>query len=126
MIPRKISTPSARQVGGRSDADDRTTKDVERDHLARSGRRKQCRGDQRRRAAGEHRSKLKADRRAAVAQARGETFRGQRRQRSPLLPDDDTLEAIFQEFRSKLRAVCTLSDKDPVVVFPKLGEIRPE
>ena len=27
---------------------------------------------------------------------------------------------------SKLRAVCTLSDKDPVVVFPKLGEIRPE
>jgi hypothetical protein len=43
-----------------------------------------------------------------------------------VLPDDDTLEAMFQEFRSKLRAVCTLSDKDPVVVFPKLGEIRPE
>src|SRR5271166_5328756 len=43
-----------------------------------------------------------------------------------VLPDDDTLEATFQEFRSKLRAVCTLSDKDPVVVFPKLGEIRPE
>ena len=43
-----------------------------------------------------------------------------------VLPDDDILEAMFQEFRSKLRAVCTLSDKDPVVVFPKLGEIRPE
>jgi hypothetical protein len=43
-----------------------------------------------------------------------------------VLPDDDTLEAMFQELRSKLRAVCTLSDKDPVVVFPKLGEIRPE
>ena len=42
------------------------------------------------------------------------------------LPDDDTLEAMFQELRSKLRAVCTLTDKDPVVVFPKLGEIRPE
>ena len=43
-----------------------------------------------------------------------------------VLPDDDTLEAMFQELRSKLQAVCTLSDKDPVVVFPKLGEIRPE
>ena len=43
-----------------------------------------------------------------------------------VLPDDDTLEAMFQELRSKLRAVCTLSDKDPVVVFLKLGEIRPE
>jgi len=43
-----------------------------------------------------------------------------------VLPDNDTLEAMFQELRSKLRAVCTLSDKDPVVVFPKLGEIRPE
>jgi hypothetical protein len=43
-----------------------------------------------------------------------------------VLPDDDTLEAMFQELRSKLRAVCTLTDKDPVVVFPKLGEIRPE
>ena len=43
-----------------------------------------------------------------------------------VVPDDDTLEAMFQELRSKLRAVCTLSDKDPVVVFPKLGEIRPE
>ena len=43
-----------------------------------------------------------------------------------VLPDDDPLEAMFQELRSKLRAVCTLSDKDPVVVFPKLGEIRPE
>jgi hypothetical protein len=42
------------------------------------------------------------------------------------LPDDDTLEAMFQELRSKLRAVCTLTDKDPVVVIPKLGEIRPE
>jgi hypothetical protein len=43
-----------------------------------------------------------------------------------VLPDDDTLEAMFQELRSKLRAVCTLTEKDPVVVFPKLGEIRPE
>jgi hypothetical protein len=42
------------------------------------------------------------------------------------LPDDNTLEAMFQELRSKLRAVCTLTDKDPVVVFPTLGEIRPE
>ena len=37
-----------------------------------------------------------------------------------------TLEAMFQELRSKLRAVCMLTDKDPIVVFPKLGEIRPE
>ena len=37
-----------------------------------------------------------------------------------VLPDDDTLEAMFQELRSKLRAVCMLTDKDPVVVFPKL------
>jgi hypothetical protein len=43
-----------------------------------------------------------------------------------VLPNDDTLEAMFQELRSKLRAVCTLTEKDPVVVFPKLGEIRPE
>jgi hypothetical protein len=42
------------------------------------------------------------------------------------LPDDDTLEAMFQALRSKLRAVCTLTDNDPVVVVPKLGEIRPE
>jgi hypothetical protein len=43
-----------------------------------------------------------------------------------VLPDDDTLEAIFQKLRSELGAVCRLTDKDPVVVFPKLGEIRPE
>jgi hypothetical protein len=43
-----------------------------------------------------------------------------------VLPGDDTLEAMFQELRSKLRAVCTLTDKEPVVVFPKLGEIPPE
>jgi hypothetical protein len=43
-----------------------------------------------------------------------------------VLPNDDTLEAMFQELRSKLRAVCTLTDKDPVVVFPKPGEIPPE
>jgi hypothetical protein len=43
-----------------------------------------------------------------------------------VLPDDNTLEAMFQELRSKLRAVCMLTDKDPIVVFPKLGEIRPE
>jgi len=30
-----------------------------------------------------------------------------------VLPDDDTLEAMFQELRSKLQAVCTLSDKGP-------------
>jgi hypothetical protein len=43
-----------------------------------------------------------------------------------VLPDDDKLEAVFQELRSKLRAVCKLTDKDPIVVFPKLGEIPPE
>ena len=43
-----------------------------------------------------------------------------------VLPDDDTLEAMYQELRSKLRAVCTLTDKEPVVVYPKLGEIPPE
>jgi hypothetical protein len=43
-----------------------------------------------------------------------------------VLPDDDTLEAIFQKLRSELGAVCRLTDKDPLVVFPKLGEIRPE
>src|SRR5689334_7044632 len=43
-----------------------------------------------------------------------------------VLPDDNTLEAMFQELRSKLRAFCMLTDKDPVVVFPKMGEIRPE
>jgi hypothetical protein len=57
-----------------------------------------------------------------------ETERGDDKQ--PLvtvpLPDDDTLEAMFQELRSKLRAVCTLTEKDPVVVLPKLGEIRLE
>ena len=40
------------------------------------------------------------------------------------LPDDDFLEVMFQELRSKLRAVCTLTDKDPVVVYRELGEIR--
>ena len=43
-----------------------------------------------------------------------------------VLPDDNTLEDMFHELRSTLRAVCTLTDKDPVVVFPKLGDIRPE
>ena len=43
-----------------------------------------------------------------------------------VVPDDDTLETMFQKLRSELRAVCTLTDKDPVVVFPKLGEIQPE
>jgi hypothetical protein len=43
-----------------------------------------------------------------------------------VLPDDNILEAMFQELRSTLRAVCTLTDKDPVVVVPKLGEIRLE
>jgi hypothetical protein len=43
-----------------------------------------------------------------------------------VVPDDDTLETMFQKLRSELRAVCTLTDKDPVVVFPKLGEIHPE
>ncbi|HEY3619994.1 MAG TPA: hypothetical protein VGK96_24560 [Candidatus Sulfotelmatobacter sp.] len=43
-----------------------------------------------------------------------------------VLPGDDTLEVMFQELRSKLRAVCTLTDKDPVVIVPKLGEIRSE
>ena len=42
-----------------------------------------------------------------------------------LLPDDDTLEAIFQNLRSKLRAVCTLADDEAFVAIPKLGEIRP-
>jgi hypothetical protein len=34
-----------------------------------------------------------------------------------VLPDDNTLEATFQELRSTLSAVCKLTDKDPVVVF---------
>ena len=42
------------------------------------------------------------------------------------LPDDDFLEVMFQELRSRLRAVCTLTDKDPIVVYHKLGEIRSE
>jgi len=42
------------------------------------------------------------------------------------LPDDDTLEAMFQELRSKLGAVCILTDHDPIVRFPKVGEIRPK
>ena len=32
-----------------------------------------------------------------------------------VLPDDNTLEAMFQELLSTLGAVCTLTDKDPVV-----------
>jgi hypothetical protein len=43
-----------------------------------------------------------------------------------VLPDDNTLEAMFHELRSTLGAVCTLTDKDPVVVFSSLGEIRQE
>jgi hypothetical protein len=43
-----------------------------------------------------------------------------------VLPDDNTLEAMFQELRSTLGAVCTLTDKDPVMVFSRLGEIRRE
>ena len=43
-----------------------------------------------------------------------------------VLPDDGALEAMFQELRAKLRAVCVLSNKDPVVLIPKLGEIRSE
>jgi hypothetical protein len=41
-----------------------------------------------------------------------------------VLPDDDTLEAIFQYLRLKLRAVCTLTDGEALVGIPKLGEIR--
>jgi hypothetical protein len=40
------------------------------------------------------------------------------------LPDDHTLEAMFQELRLKLRAFCKLTDGDAVVVYPNLGEIR--
>jgi len=40
-----------------------------------------------------------------------------------VLPDDDALEAMFQELRSKLGAVCILTDHDPIVVLRKLGEI---
>jgi len=43
-----------------------------------------------------------------------------------VLPDDNTLEAMFQELRSTLGAYCRLTDKDPVVVVPRLGETRPE
>ena len=45
--------------------------------------------------------------------------RGDKKERlvTVVLPDDDTLEAMFQEFRSKLRAVCTLSDKAPSWFF---------
>ena len=50
------------------------------------------------------------------------------------MPDDATefnhairaREAIFQKLRSELGAVCRLTDKDPVVVLHKLGEIWPE
>jgi hypothetical protein len=41
----EIPIPAARKQGHRSDADDRTTKDVEHDRVARSGRREQCRRD---------------------------------------------------------------------------------
>jgi len=37
------------------------------------------------------------------------------------IPDDDILEAKFQELRSRLRAVYTFSDKGAIVTFPKLG-----
>jgi hypothetical protein len=53
-----------------------------------------------------------------------------------VVPDDNTLEATFQELRSALSAVCMLTDKDPVVVFqagrnlprinPKWEVVRPE
>jgi hypothetical protein len=42
------------------------------------------------------------------------------------LPDDDTLEATFQELQSALRAVYTSSDKGAIVVFPKLGGVQSE
>jgi hypothetical protein len=72
--------------------------------------------------------------RLVMAGKRATTSTGENRERGdkeePLvevvLPDDNTLEAMFQELRSKLGAVCTLTDKDPIVGFPKLGEIRPE
>ena len=41
-----------------------------------------------------------------------------------VLPDDDKLEAIFQELWSKLRAVCQLTDKDAVVAFPSWEKFR--
>ena len=34
-----------------------------------------------------------------------------------IVPDDNTLEATFQELQSTLSAVCKFTDKDPVVVF---------
>src|SRR5438093_319694 len=40
--PARNPDPCCSAVPHRGDADDRTTKDVERDHLARSGRREQC------------------------------------------------------------------------------------
>jgi hypothetical protein len=83
VIPCEIPISIARQRRGRADADDRTAEDVERDHVARPGRREQRRRDQRRRPAREYRRELKADRSPAVTQARGEHFGGQRRQRPP-------------------------------------------
>ena len=83
VIARKIETPAARQGRRRCDADDRTNEDVERDRLPRSRPSEQRRRDHRRRPPSKHRCELKPDRRAAVAQARRKTLRGQRRKGSP-------------------------------------------
>ena len=40
------------------------------------------------------------------------------------LPDDDTLEAMFQDLRSKLRATSRVTDDGAFVVIPKMGEIQ--
>ena len=83
VIAREISLLAARQKGRCCDADDCTSKDIARDYLARPGRRKNGRLNQRRRAASEHRGELKADRRAAVAQPRRKTLNGECRRWPP-------------------------------------------
>src|SRR5580692_2703973 len=68
-----------RQQRCRGDADDGTAEDVKRNRQARSEGGEQGRRDERRRATGNDRRQLIAERAAAVAQARREAFRDQRR-----------------------------------------------
>jgi len=69
---------------------------------------------------------IMAQQRASVTDENRETGDNKRPLVTVVLPDDDTLEAMFQELRSKLQAVCSLPDGDPVVFGPRLGEIGPE
>src|SRR5207248_11247455 len=62
VIAREIQLLDVRQERRGDDADDGTAKNVQRDDIARACRREQRCRDQRRRAAGEHRGELEADR----------------------------------------------------------------